>query len=105
MVDKSTPWRLTGFYGHPDWTKRHESWTLLEHVKKFHPEPWLCIGDFNEVVDPMEKWGGAVRREGQMGKFRTVQEKCGLSDLGYKGSKFTWTNCRHDESFIKERLD
>jgi hypothetical protein len=40
-----------------------------------------------------------------MVQFREVLEECGLSDLGYKGSKFTWTNCRHDGSFINERLD
>jgi hypothetical protein len=30
---------------------------------------------------------------------------CHLSDLGFTGSKFTWTNCRQDGSFIKEQLD
>jgi hypothetical protein len=28
-----------------------------------------------------------------------------LSDLGFKGSKYTWTNCQRDGDFIKERLD
>jgi exonuclease III len=26
-------WKFTGFYGHPDWTKRHESWALLNHLR------------------------------------------------------------------------
>jgi hypothetical protein len=30
---------------------------------------------------------------------------CHLSDLGFMGSKFTWTNYRQDGSFIRERLD
>lgn len=51
LAENSTPWRFTGFSGHPNWMKRHESWTLLEHLRLFTPEPWLCIGDFNEVVD------------------------------------------------------
>jgi hypothetical protein len=38
-----------------------------------------------------------------MEQFRGVLVDCGLSDLGYKGSKFTWSN--QDETFMKERLD
>jgi hypothetical protein len=34
-----------------------------------------------------------------------VLEDCHFSDLGFIGSKYTWTNCRQDGSFIKERLD
>jgi hypothetical protein len=56
-------------------------------------------------VDQTEKKGGVLCREGQMMQFREVLEECALSNLGYKGSKFTWTNCRHNGSFINERLD
>jgi hypothetical protein len=40
-----------------------------------------------------------------MEQFRNVLEYCGLSDLGFKGSKFTWSNRHQDGSFMKERLD
>lgn len=36
--------------------------------------------------------------------FRRALENCELSDFGFRGSKFTWSNCR-DEEFTKERLD
>ncbi|XP_059429046.1 uncharacterized protein LOC132162844 [Corylus avellana] len=98
-------WTLTCFYGHPESAKRHESWALLNHLKSFLPKAWLCIGDFNEIVEQEEKVGGDVRRESQMEQFRMVLEDCGLSDMGYKGSKFTWTNCHKDGTFMKERLD
>jgi hypothetical protein len=38
-------------------------------------------------------------------QFCNALMKCGLSDFGFKGSRFTWTNCHQDGSFIKERLD
>jgi hypothetical protein len=38
-------------------------------------------------------------------QFRNVLMECGLTDLGFMGSKFTWINCQQDGSFIKERLD
>jgi hypothetical protein len=50
-------WKLTCFYGHPDWTKRHESWALLNHLRSFAPLPWLCVGDFNEITEQSEKMG------------------------------------------------
>jgi hypothetical protein len=65
----------------------------------------MCIGDFNEIVDQHEKVGGALRRDGQMEQFRPISEYCGLSDLGFKGPKFTWSNGHQDEFVIKERLD
>jgi hypothetical protein len=40
-----------------------------------------------------------------MGLFRNVLEDCGLSDLGFNGSKFTWSNGHQDGTFMKERLD
>lgn len=38
-----------------------------------------------------------------METFIAVLEECGLSDLGYKGDRFTWRNKR-DGDFTKERL-
>lgn len=96
------PWKLTCFYGHPDPTKRHESWALLSHLKTFDPLMWLCLGDFNEIIAQSEKFGASLRRESQMEAFRVVLKECQLSDLGFKGSKFTWLNCRQDGIFTKE---
>lgn len=97
--------KLTCFYGHPESARRYESWALLDHLNSFYPKAWMCIVDFNEIVEQGEKYGGALRRDSQMAQFRVPLENCGLSDLGYKGSKFTWTNCHQDETFMKERLD
>jgi len=31
-------------------TKREQSWELLRYLSKFQPCPWLCVGDFNEII-------------------------------------------------------
>jgi hypothetical protein len=82
-------WKLTGFYGHSDWTKHHESWALLNHLRSFAPMPWLCVGDFNEIIEQSEKMGVVLRRESQMTQFREVLEDSHFSDLGFIGSKYT----------------
>jgi hypothetical protein len=98
-------WKFTGFYGQPDVSKRREGWDILKHLATQIPEPWLCIGDFNEVLTMSEKWGGGERANSQMREFQLTLEICDFSDLGYIGSKFTWSNCKEDHEFIKERLD
>jgi hypothetical protein len=40
-----------------------------------------------------------------MDQFRNALVESHLSDLGFNGAKFTWSNCRHDEGFVQERLD
>lgn len=40
-----------------------------------------------------------------MESFRSVLEKGNLSNLGWRGNKFTWSNQHVDETFTKERLD
>jgi hypothetical protein len=98
-------WKFTGFYGHPDVAKRHEAWALLRYLATLSPHPWVCIGDFNEIVENTKKWGGGGRSNSQMNAFRQALEDCDLTDLGYRGPKFTWCNFREEENFIKERLD
>jgi hypothetical protein len=37
--------------------------------------------------------------------FQQTLEFCELSDLGFNGPRFTWTNCREESDFTKVRLD
>ena len=46
---KSSYWHLTGFYGHPETTRRVESWCLLKSLRGSSQLPWLVVGDFNEI--------------------------------------------------------
>ena len=52
-----------------------------------------------------EKWGGRGHPNGQMIAFQRVLEFCELSDLGFSGPKYTWSNCRDSSDFTKVRLD
>jgi hypothetical protein len=79
---------------------------LLRTLKQQNDKPWLCCGDFNEVLHSWEKEGGAVRPQGCMDKFKETLELCELDDLGYVGDTFTWRNHSHlAGSYIRERLD
>jgi hypothetical protein len=54
-------WKFTGFYGHLNVNKRFEAWELLRFLTNLSSEPWLCLGDFNEVITSSEKWEGGAK--------------------------------------------
>ncbi|KAL0408409.1 UNVERIFIED_CONTAM: hypothetical protein Sradi_1775300 [Sesamum radiatum] len=87
-------WRFTGFYGHPDAGQRKESWDLLRNLSKKSIRPWLCAGDFNEILTQNEKFGQLARPQWQIDAFRRCLEDCQLTDMGAEGEMFTWSNRR-----------
>ncbi|XP_075633802.1 uncharacterized protein LOC142606321 [Castanea sativa] len=95
-------WRFTGFYGHPEMNKHEKSWRLLEELSKKSDLPWICMGDFNEIMHGREKEGGNIFPEWQMKNFRDTVNRCNLRDIGYTGLDFTW--CKRRE-WVRERLD
>ena len=102
---KEDEWRFMGFYGEPETQNHHISWTCLRRLKRRNAIPWLCAGDFNEIIRSHEKKGGRLRPKRQMGDFRDVLDECGFRDLGFVGGKYTWCNGHPDGFTIWERLD
>ena len=97
-------WCLTGIYGFADLAKKCDTWSLLCHLHASSLLPWLCTGDFNEILWSHEKCGLGPRGESPMIAFREVLDEVGLKDLGYVGKKFTWKG-RRQGGFVLERLD
>lgn len=77
----------------------------MKHLARLTPFLWVCISDFNEIVVQSGKYGGRGRPSSQMIAFQQTLEFCDLSDLGFHGPKFNWTNCRDGSDFTKVRLD
>jgi hypothetical protein len=98
-------WRFTGFYGEARRELRHRSWDLLKLLNERCDLPWLCAGDFNEVLHANEQIGGQGRSERQIEGFRDAVADCGFVDLGYIGLPYTWDNRQPTATNIKCRLD
>lgn len=58
--DSGFRWRITGFYGNPETHRRKESWEELGALSRKLKLPWLCYGDFNEILYGGEKLGEGV---------------------------------------------
>jgi hypothetical protein len=101
-------WRLTGIYGESKAGEKETTWKLLRTLHgQLQPNmPWLCVGDFNEILFTGEKEGGPARAQGCMDAFRRCLEECELNDLGFLGDPFTWRNNWHNvQGYVRERLD
>jgi hypothetical protein len=71
VVEKGSgiEYRLTGFYGNAETSKRKESWALLKHLSQQSAVPWVCLGDFNEILEYSECLGRRFRPEWQLRDF------------------------------------
>ncbi|KAG5611762.1 hypothetical protein H5410_023043 [Solanum commersonii] len=67
--------------------------------------PWLVGGDFNVILGEDEKIGGLPVYIQEYEDFAFCVNSCGLFDINFSGSPFTWWNGRVDEECIFKRLD
>ena len=84
-------WHFARFYGHPETSKRVESWSLLVNLSTRSELPWVCMGDFNEISHRGEKVGGGKRPKWQIRAFSSTINKSKLRDISFVGPKFTWS--------------
>ncbi|POO04030.1 Endonuclease/exonuclease/phosphatase [Trema orientale] len=104
--DDNFRFHFTRFYGEPETHYRHLTWDLLDRLKSVSiQDPWLVMGDFNEILSHEDKSGGSLRSEHSMTAFRNVIDLCCLRPLDYTGVKFTWEKKSPGIKNIKERLD
>ncbi|KAM1128830.1 hypothetical protein ACFX13_039436 [Malus domestica] len=90
-------WHLMGFYGHLVTVNRHLYWSLLADLGQRSSLPWICLGDFNEVLSVDEQLGGNQLKESQMDGFREAVHACQLIDMGFVVNSYTWTDNREHE--------
>nr|XP_016465610.1 PREDICTED: uncharacterized protein LOC107788444 [Nicotiana tabacum] len=96
---------LTLGYAKCDRIERIELWDSLYAMTSDMTVPWLVGGDFNVIWDEEEKFGGLPVSLIEVDDFRHYINTCNLTDLGFKGSIFTWWNGRSEEDCIFKRLD
>jgi hypothetical protein len=88
VEDDGFRWRFTGVYGESKEERKYITWGRLRQLNNLEPQsvPWLCAGDFNEILFRHEK-GGNERPQRCMDKFREALEECDLHDLGFSGDR------------------
>lgn len=105
VEDDGFVWFLSSFYRWLEASQKVKSWRLLRHLKSMVDGPWVCIGDFNAILNTTEKLSKGQPQYSQMDAFREALDHCQLEDLGFRGYKFTWNNKRPRDTNTRLRLD
>ncbi|XP_058767513.1 uncharacterized protein LOC131641227 [Vicia villosa] len=98
-------WRLTGFYGFPESSRRRDSWNLIRNLADSSNLPWCIIGDFNDILFSNEKKGRIERPNWMMSGFRHAIQDAGLIDIPLEGYCFTWFKSLGTPRAVEEKLD
>lgn len=93
---------LTVIYASPDYSKRKLLWSSLSELGPMLNIPWLIMGDFNDISNPAENFGGGLPNQT---KITNYLNSCNLLDLGCIGPCFTQTNNRPNGQTIRTRIN
>ncbi|MCH92139.1 hypothetical protein A2U01_0013073, partial [Trifolium medium] len=97
---------FTAVYASPHEEGRHELWMELKSISHNMMGEWLLAGDFNDIMHPLGKKGGAPATQRRCDKFMDRINDCSLLDCGAIGPKYTWRGpVFHGHDRIFERLD
>ena len=87
-------------YGHLEERLKSETWRLLRHLRVRASLPWVCLGDFNEILCSEERNGRIPKLLQPIQDFQSTLLHCGLVDLGFQGYMYTWRNGRLGDAFV-----
>ncbi|KAK7268410.1 hypothetical protein RIF29_21108 [Crotalaria pallida] len=96
---------VTCLYGYHQMPLKYQTWALLASMAKDVDEPWLVIGDINQVLGPENKMEGNPVDLAEIDNARTCLEVCNMKDIDWVGQKFTWCNRRKQPDTIEEHID
>ncbi|KAI9111869.1 hypothetical protein K1719_017559 [Acacia pycnantha] len=84
------PLLITAVYAIPDAHHKGILWEELRQFASTISEPWIVIGDFNDVAVSSERVGGLGGNATRMSLFADRIDQCQLVDIGAVGPVFTW---------------
>ncbi|XP_074278423.1 uncharacterized protein LOC141602013 [Silene latifolia] len=84
--------------------ERQKLWEFLINEVTHCNEPWLWTGDFNTVLNHVERLGGNTI-EIEMKQFQECVSLCYMEDIQANGALFTWSNKQEPVDRLYIRLD
>lgn len=91
-------------YGNPTSQHRKSFWEKLRTLHPQNQNPWICSGDFDEILHQSDKCGIEKHPEKQIQIFKNFLASKNMEELPQKGSKFTWCNNRITGT-VHDKLD
>ncbi|XP_062085726.1 uncharacterized protein LOC133791831 [Humulus lupulus] len=95
---------LTFVYAFNDANGRTLLWRDLKDLASRIRQPWVVLGDFNDILATEERVGNRTQGGGTLA-FKECIVECKLADVKYLGCFFTWNNKQDKNSRIYSKLD
>lgn len=102
---RASTWFLSAIYASPKPNFCNDLWQYVGRLGAGLHFQWLLLGDFNQLLDRSEKRGGRPLAQCQVRQLREMIDRCELIDMGYEGSKYTWSNMRSGLALVEEHID
>ncbi|XP_062118180.1 uncharacterized protein LOC133831781 [Humulus lupulus] len=91
-------------YGFNEVGGREVLWQDLKDLKSNIDEPWMIVGDFNEILNYDER-AGSKNHKKPSDSFKECVMYCQMEDLKFSGCFFTWNNKKKPEERIFSKID
>lgn len=96
---------MTFVYARCTSIERVELWDHLVNISQAVQSPGMLGGDFNTILSLEEKRGGNSLNNQGMQDFNEFLIEASLSDAGFEGNLYTWSNNKKGRHRIWQRLD
>ncbi|XP_074292480.1 uncharacterized protein LOC141619355 [Silene latifolia] len=103
-LESGFAWVCSMVYGCNKDFDRRELWRYLVQMKASCMDPWLVMGDFNNVLHFDERIGSNIT-SAETREFQECMKMCGLYDLIVTGAYYTWNNKQAGECRVFSRID
>ena len=104
ITSAARSWVCSAIYASPTPSACEDLWGYLQSFSVSIQDPWLLMGDFNEVLLSSE-----IRRanfvQNRADKFANMMDSCNLMDIGAVGYHFTWFHKVVGGKMVAKRLD
>ncbi|XP_074271498.1 uncharacterized protein LOC141595431 [Silene latifolia] len=102
--DDGKKFLMTMIYAFNGVVERQGLWDFLKQEAVHCNEPWIWTGDFNTVLNPVERLGGHTT-EIEMEQFQECVSLCCMEDIQATGALFTWSDKQEPVDRVYSILD
>ncbi|KAJ6670073.1 hypothetical protein OIU85_019845 [Salix viminalis] len=98
--------RVTFVYGFNNYGERTVLWDYIQRTSEENKFiPWAIMGDFNAVMRPSDRSGGASDWQRHHEDFPTCIAQSSLQQVPYNGFRMSWHNGQSGDNTIMRKLD
>ncbi|XP_030923020.1 uncharacterized protein LOC115949895 [Quercus lobata] len=95
VSDPICDWIIVGFYGPPYPAKKKKSWENLFALLNSFQGPWICLGDFNFIINENESSNKKSGESSAPNYLKELMLEFGAIDLGFSRTHLGAINSDH----------